>query len=324
MTVWDTLTAPEHRQQVGIVVGPYNVGAQAITNPGIPGIIDFASADSGAFIPLGWLLLINSSPYALNVAQGVTLKILPAFTADLFRVAILPNTDPVSWLAFPPLAGTPQAGQDTSLYATWYDTQPSGVYPCAVAAAAAYAVPPPAGQGVIVCTSTTRPTGPTQGMQIYELDTQRTLIWQGASIGWTPPWNVPWGPWAAQATTTANVSTATVNVVSAAAPGSSTSITLPAARRVVADVITFMQATAAGLAASTFVFMDNARWTTQSLTQYFAASGGPGALSVGGRLSAVVAAGPHIFDLRCSFAAGTGTLYVLTGSTLLVGDDGPT
>lgn len=194
MSTWDTLTSPEHSwPNAGAIVGPYNVGAQAINFPGQAANIDFAQSYAGAFIPFGWLLLMNSSPYALNVAQGVVLKILPAFTADVFRVAMLPNADPVTWTPFTPLAGAPQAGQDTSLYVTWYDEQPSGLYPCAVASAAAYAVPPPAGQGIIVCTSVTRPSGPTQGMQIYELDTGRTLIWQSATTGWTPPWNISWG-----------------------------------------------------------------------------------------------------------------------------------
>ena len=44
-----------------------------------------------------------------------------------------------------------------------------------------------------VCTSTTRPTSPYQGQSIYESDTGSFLVYYGATTGWKPPWNQPWG-----------------------------------------------------------------------------------------------------------------------------------
>lgn len=48
-------------------------------------------------------------------------------------------------------------------------------------------------QSVIVCTSTTRPSSPPEGMAVYETDTDKLLIYTTATTGWQPPWNLPWG-----------------------------------------------------------------------------------------------------------------------------------
>lgn len=48
-------------------------------------------------------------------------------------------------------------------------------------------------QAVIVCTSTTRPSSPPEGMTIYETDTDKMLVYTSATTGWVPPWNKPWG-----------------------------------------------------------------------------------------------------------------------------------
>lgn len=43
-------------------------------------------------------------------------------------------------------------------------------------------------------TSTTRPTTNLfRGQQIFETDTGNTLVWYGATTGWLPPWEQPWG-----------------------------------------------------------------------------------------------------------------------------------
>lgn len=47
--------------------------------------------------------------------------------------------------------------------------------------------------GVIVCTSTTRPSVPTAGDLIYETDTKKLLEYQDSTLEWTLPWNMPWG-----------------------------------------------------------------------------------------------------------------------------------
>lgn len=42
-----------------------------------------------------------------------------------------------------------------------------------------------------VCTSSTRPASPFEGMYIYETDTDKTLFWNGSA--WYPNWNTSWG-----------------------------------------------------------------------------------------------------------------------------------
>ena len=51
----------------------------------------------------------------------------------------------------------------------------------------------PGSGAIIVCTSGTHPGSPTAGMTIYETDTGNTLVYQGATDTWTPPWNTAWG-----------------------------------------------------------------------------------------------------------------------------------
>lgn len=48
-------------------------------------------------------------------------------------------------------------------------------------------------QAVVVCTSTTRPSSPPEGMTIYETDTDKMLTYTTSTTGWVPPWNMPWG-----------------------------------------------------------------------------------------------------------------------------------
>lgn len=45
----------------------------------------------------------------------------------------------------------------------------------------------------IICTSSTRPTSPFQGMRIYETDTYKTLVYTTATTGWQLPWGEAWG-----------------------------------------------------------------------------------------------------------------------------------
>jgi hypothetical protein len=48
--------------------------------------------------------------------------------------------------------------------------------------------------GVIICTSTTRPTtGLFAGLMIYETDTNSLKQYTTGTTLWTPPWNEPWG-----------------------------------------------------------------------------------------------------------------------------------
>lgn len=69
-------------------------------------------------------------------------------------------------------------------------------------------------QAVVVCTSTTRPSSPPEGMVIYETDTDKVLTYTTATTGWVPPWNMPWGyVTSATNTPTANVAMTAYTVV---------------------------------------------------------------------------------------------------------------
>ena len=46
---------------------------------------------------------------------------------------------------------------------------------------------------ITVCKSTTRPSSPYVGQEIYETDTARKLVYAGPTSGWNPPWNIGWG-----------------------------------------------------------------------------------------------------------------------------------
>jgi hypothetical protein len=48
-------------------------------------------------------------------------------------------------------------------------------------------------QTIQTCLSTARPPSPTVGACIYETDTGRDLVYTGPVIGWSQPWNLPWG-----------------------------------------------------------------------------------------------------------------------------------
>jgi hypothetical protein len=41
--------------------------------------------------------------------------------------------------------------------------------------------------------STTAPSSPTIGQTYYETDTGELLVYYGATTGWKPPWDLPWG-----------------------------------------------------------------------------------------------------------------------------------
>lgn len=49
------------------------------------------------------------------------------------------------------------------------------------------------GSSHIVCTSSTRPSVPYVGMQIYETDTGNALVYYGATSGWMKEWDKGWG-----------------------------------------------------------------------------------------------------------------------------------
>lgn len=46
---------------------------------------------------------------------------------------------------------------------------------------------------IIECTSDDRPTDPTPGMTIFETDTHIVQQFASDTVGWVPPWSMPWG-----------------------------------------------------------------------------------------------------------------------------------
>ena len=76
-------------------------------------------------------VLANSSPFTLLVTQGANITQIPPFTAD--DVHVMEKGQLASITVLPQATGaTVASGVDTSIYATWYDTDPPGVYPCAM------------------------------------------------------------------------------------------------------------------------------------------------------------------------------------------------
>lgn len=51
----------------------------------------------------------------------------------------------------------------------------------------------PGPSAVVVCTSTTRPSSPTDGLIIFETNTLKTLQWYSGRAAWLPLWNYAWG-----------------------------------------------------------------------------------------------------------------------------------
>ena len=82
-------------------------------------------------------------------------------------------------------------------------------------------------QCVITTTSGARPSSPTEGMTIYETDTDKLLVYTTATTGWVPPWNLPWGYITANSSATAQTGISAVTDMN----GTAVTWTALAARR---------------------------------------------------------------------------------------------
>lgn len=83
---------------------------------------------------LGYVLAVNSSPFAVIITQGGrVLGQVPAFTAQVFPLAI--TGQPIGYSALAP-AGIIVPGQDTTLYLTWSDAAPYGQWPASIGSSA--------------------------------------------------------------------------------------------------------------------------------------------------------------------------------------------
>lgn len=97
-----------------------------------------AAAGAGSVLPrqtvpvvMTHCILANSSPYTIIVTQGGNLTQIPAFTAD--DVIVLEGGQGAPIMVTPLATGaTVASGVDTSIYATWYDGDPPGVYPAVI------------------------------------------------------------------------------------------------------------------------------------------------------------------------------------------------
>ena len=71
-----------------------------------------------------------------------------------------------------------------------------------------------------ICTSSTRPTGSqlTDGLTIYETDTNETLTYYATPAVWRRPWRQPWGYITSASTTTATTVSATANTLTDMGP----------------------------------------------------------------------------------------------------------
>lgn len=100
-------------------------------------------------------------------------------------------------------------------------------------------------QAVVVCTSTTRPSSPPEGMVIYQTDDDKLMSYTTATTGWVPPWNLPWGrvAGATSGAATSGIGTSAVDV-----SGLSVTFTAVANRyyRTTIQVPIYQQATATG------------------------------------------------------------------------------
>lgn len=74
---------------------------------------------------------------------------------------------------------------------TWFFTVPANdslLHNCLTTPSIANSILRP-----VVVTSTTRPSSPYIGMQIFEADTGRVLYYYGSTLGWQPDWSAAWG-----------------------------------------------------------------------------------------------------------------------------------
>lgn len=168
--------------------------------------------------------------------------------------------------------------------------------------------------GLIVCTSTTRPTGPARGMRIFETDTGSTLTYYGTTTLWQQPWNQPWG----------RINTATISTVQGPITtivdltGLTITIASPGNRYYRASWFVAMSGTTLGnlfdilLADSSNVTLVGGflRSPVNVITSVCGYSLSTGQLSVG-------AAGNYTMKLRAQIASGAGS--VSTGGTTFAG-----
>jgi hypothetical protein len=106
----------------------------AFISPGFTTTIQYPIGRTGGAVPanLGWVIIANVSPFALGMSQQRFLGTLAPFTADKFQVSGTGNItfQPTLPVGFTTLTET--VAGNSGAYATWFEQDPGGSYPCAV------------------------------------------------------------------------------------------------------------------------------------------------------------------------------------------------
>ena len=167
-----------------------------------------------------------------------------------------------------------------------------------------------------VCTSSTRPTAPYEGQQIYETDTDKTLVWTGSA--WYANWNLPWGLVALTKTNNTNFSVTTTEAVSI----TSSSFTAVANRYykvTYVEAIVYSSGTTAMVGATK---LDTISGTLLSQTYTNTNATASSNIITTGLFTTT--AGSHVVVGTLDMDSGTGTGYrVNLGASIFVEDVGP-
>jgi hypothetical protein len=143
---------------------------------------------------------VPNSPVVIDLIPGPGWRGSDA--SELFQVAETKSDATGSWAV--PLERSSNLDPRTSYYRvremlgrvkggtrTWFFDVPDfdcKLHDCLRSAAATNSLNIP-----LTVTSSTRPTNPYVGMQIFETDTGRVLYYYGKTLGWRPDWGIAWG-----------------------------------------------------------------------------------------------------------------------------------
>lgn len=170
--------------------------------------------------------------------------------------------------------------------------------------------------GTWICTSASRPANPFTGLEIYETDTKKSLVYNG--VRFDPPWNFPWGimGYAQVTTVQSGISTGT-DVTSL-----SLNLTYVANRRI--KIIGYINAQSS--VGGDFGRLDITDTTPTILNSAQLSMQGSGQ-NLNAFCILTPAAGTRIYKLRYGRTAGSGTHQInsstSTPSFILIEDIGP-
>lgn len=178
-------------------------------------------------------------------------------------------------------------------------------------------------------TSTSDPTSPTRGQVRLRDETVLTStsmgleVYYGATTGWLPPWNLPWGQ---QAIASVSSSQGSITTLTDLTGTGTVTVTTAANRRLLISGIVLFSSTVAGDEA-TLVIADGSGTTLHAASVPLPKAGNN--YTCIDRMFATSATGSNQFKLRAQRVTGsTGTITMVASGTvpafLLVEDLGPT